>query len=203
MFNRGSTATTARCSLLLRPLPNLFPPPSHVHLVAAYKHIITFDHRSHHILPTSRTPVIIVYTSRLPSQKKKVGHCDRDTSVFFVRVMEEVVEACRRATSTRAKGASYTASSIMLTARVLEVACEVDARRGGASLIMVCHEASPRCGCIMMRAWLIESILTCAEAILREAFLRGRMIHFGWRTSCPPICKHSHKRIQKLNMAQG
>ena len=127
MFNRGSAATTARCSLLLRPLPNLFPPPSHVHLVAAYKHIITFDHRSHHILPTSRTPVIIVYTSRLPSQKKKViviaiHRC------FFVRVMKEVVEACRRATSTRAKGASYTASSIMLTARVLEVACEVDAR---------------------------------------------------------------------------
>ena len=84
----------------------------------------------------------------------------------------EVVEACRRATSTRAKGASYTASSIMLTARVLEVACEVDARRGGASLIMVCHEASPRCGCIMMRAWLIESILTRADCLARSIFAR-------------------------------
>ena len=93
--------------------------------------------------------------------------------MFFVRVME-VVEACRRATSTRAKGASYTASSIMLTARVLEVACEVDARRGGASLIMVCHEASQRCGCIMMRAaWLIEeSILTCADYLARRIFAR-------------------------------
>ena len=92
--------------------------------------------------------------------------------MFFVRVME-VVEACRRATSTRAKGASYTASSIMLTARVLEVACEVDTRRGGASLIMVCHEASPRCGCIMMHACLIEeSILTCADYLARRIFAR-------------------------------